>query len=194
MREWGCEGGRGRGCRQGIDGRTAGEERRGEGGEVQRRREKCVVPPGSCAADRGRPGKDRDRPREKLAGEAVSGKRGVRSGSAAAAVGSRVRLVAGGVPGVGTVDMAAVGVATAARLRSCVRRAVGGGCGCSPARMLPPGAAAAVIVGDRGQEAGRQMHDQTQGHEAATDYASVKHVPRPHGDRAIKAWRGTRPG
>jgi hypothetical protein len=178
---------RGRGCRQGINGRTAGEERRGEGGAVERPREWCVVPPGGSAADRGSPGKDRDRRREELAGEAVSGKRGVGSGAAAPAVGSRVRLVAGGVPGVGTVGMAAVGVATAARLRSCVRRAVGRGCGCSPARMLPPGAAAAVIVGDRGQQAGRQMHDQTQGPQAATHYASVKHVPRPHGDRAIKA-------
>ena len=152
------------------------------------------MPLGGSAAYGGRPGKDRDRPREKLAGEAVSGKRGVRSGSAAAAVGCRVRLVAGGVPGVGTVGMAAVGVATATRLRSCVRRAVGRGCGCAPARMLPLGAATAVIVGDRGQEAGRQMHEQAQGHEAATHYASVKHVPRPHGDRAIKAWRGIGPG
>jgi len=176
---------RGRGCRQGINGRTAGEERRGEGGEVQQRREKCVVPPGGCAADRGRPGKDRDRPREKLAGEAVSGKRGVRSGAAAPAVGSRMRLVTSRVLAPGAVSMPAVRMATTTRLRCRVRRAV---CrGRARGRRSPPGAAATVIVGDRGQEAGRQIHDQAQGREAATHYASVKHVPRPHGDRAIKA-------
>jgi hypothetical protein len=178
---------RGRGCRQGIDGRTAGEERRGEGGAVERPREWCVVPPGGSAADRGSPGKDRDRRREELAGEAVSGKRGVGSGAAAPAVGSRARLVAGGVPGVGTVDMAAVGVATAARLRSCVRRAVGRGCVCPRARMLPPGAAAAVIVGERGEQAGRQMHDQAQGHEAATRCASAEHGTRANWDTKIRS-------
>ena len=131
------------------------------------------MPLGGSAAYGGRPGKDRDRPREKLAGEAVSGKRGVRSGSAAAAVGSRVRLVAGGVPGVGTVDMAAAGVATAARLRSCVRRAV---ChGCARGRRSPPGATAAVIMGDRGEQPGRQMHGQAQGHEAATHCGAGEH-------------------
>ena len=172
MREWGCEGGRGRGCRQGIDGRTAGEERRGEGGEVQRRREKCVVPPGGCAADRGRPGKDRDRPREKLAGEAVSGKRGVGSGAGAPAVLTRARLGVGRVLVLGAVGMPAVGMATAARLRTYDCRVVG--------RRSPPGAATAVIVGECGEQAGRQMHDEAQGHETATHCTSVEHNARPH--------------
>jgi len=167
---------RGRGCRQGIGGRSAGEERRGEGGEVQRTRERCVVPPWSSAVDGGRPGKDRDCPREELAGEAVRGERGFGSSAAAPVGWSRMRLVTSRVLALGAASMPAVGVATPTLLRCCVRRA---GCrGRARGRRSPPGATTAVVVCDRGEQAGRQMHGQAQGHEAATHCASVEHGAR----------------
>lgn len=166
----------GRGRRQGINGRSAGEERRGEGGEVQRTRERCVVPPGGSAADGGRPGKDRDCPCEKFTGEAVRGERGFWSSAAAPAGWSRVRLVTSRVVALVAVGMPAVGVATPTLLRCCVRRA---GCrGRARGRRSPPGATTAVVVCDRSEQPGRQMHDQAQGHEAATHCASLEHGAR----------------
>lgn len=164
---------RGRGCRQGINGRTAGEERRGEGWEVQRSRERGVVPPGSSAADSGRPGKDRDRAREEVAGEAMSGERGFGSRVVLPSIRSRMRLVPSRVVALGGVGMPAVGMATPARLRCRVRWAV---CrGCAHGRRSPPGAAAAMIVGERGEQPGRQMRGQAQDREAATNSAGGDH-------------------
>ncbi len=74
---------------------------------------------------------------------------------------------------VGAVGTVAVGMAAAARLRACACRVLC--CECGRTRMLPSGAATAVIVGDRGQEAGRQMHNHTQGYETATHYGAGEH-------------------
>jgi hypothetical protein len=167
---------RGRGCLRGINGRTAGEERRGESGEVQRKRERGVVPPGGTAADGGRPRNDRDRAREEVAGEAVRGERGFGSSVAVPAGWSRMRLVTSRGLTLSAVGMPAVRMATPTQLGGRVRWAV---CrGRARGRMSPPDAAAAVVVCDRGEQPGRQMRGQAQGHEAATHCASVEHVAR----------------
>ena len=75
------------------------------------------------------------------------------------AVGSCMGMAAFLAVVVGAVGTVAVGMAAAARLRACACRVLC--CECGRTRMLPSGAATAVIVGDRGQEAGRQMHNHT---------------------------------
>jgi len=156
-----------------MHGWATGEERRGRCGSFRRTRGDGVVPHRDTAACDGRPGKNGVGTREEAAGQAGGGGPHVARRTDLPAGGAGPRRRAERVPGLVTACVPAEPVAAGACLRRRLHHVVPSRRGA--ARRWPRATAGAVIVADRGENAGTHVHGHAQRHQKATHLPGMKH-------------------